>query len=118
MNILATIDWSQVGTAIAMVVIAFFTYWNKRKSDARDKVIEKVAEKVDNTAIVVGQVKTLSDGYLSEQLQIGMTSALALALSSGSKEHQDLADTAVKKYQEHKKQLDLVSNEAKLKETE
>lgn len=82
-----TTDYGAIGTALAIIFIAFMQVWNNRKQAQIAKTVEVVHK--------------LTNSNLGEQLKIGMISALTLANQTGLPEHKALADVAVAKFRLH-----------------
>jgi hypothetical protein len=73
-----------VTAALPTLVIGVLSYLNNRK---RDKT--------------VGEIHTLVNSQMGEQLWIGMIAAQSLALAKPTKENRKLAESAEKKYNQH-----------------
>ena len=104
---LAVTDLSSIGTALAMLVIAFMQFWNQHKSVKRDVVVSEIKKLTEATAIKVEEVHQLTNGGMGDQLQIAMVAATTLANVTNRPEHEALAEIAKKKYEAHMLSLSL-----------
>ena len=111
---MATTDYGAVGTALALVTIAFLQVWNTARSSKRDSAIAVMKTTGEDTARKVEEVHKLTNGGMSDQLQIGMVAAKALAALTHLPEHLALAEIATKKYEAHVEALRLADIAAAL----
>jgi len=77
---IATADWSSIGTAAALAFIAFISVWNKRD---------------------ISRVHTLVNSQYGESLRIGMVSAEALRIAKPTADNIRMADEARVKWEDH-----------------
>jgi Na+/phosphate symporter len=84
---LATTDYGQIGTAIALVVIAFLQVWNNRKQHA--------------TANTIKDVHTLVNSNFGAQLRITSLQADRIASLTKDPQDQKVAEEAHRIWIEH-----------------
>jgi len=93
---LATTDYGQIGTALALVVIAFLQVWNNRKQQA--------------TAKTVDDVHTLVNSQMGAQKKLLYDVSAAKAAITHSPLDQHAADIALLEWQAHEAKQKIVDS--------
>ena len=100
---LATTDYGQIGTALALIVIAFLQVWNNHKQKARQEA----------TAKTVNDVHTLVNSNFGAQLRITSLQADRIAGLTKDPQDQKVAEEAHRLWIEHQEKQKIVDSGTK-----
>ena len=102
MNLVATFDWSGLGTGLAIAFIAFMQMWQQRQQNRMGRTVDTI--------------HTLTNSKMGEELFSGWVSAKALMAVQPTPENIALCTVAEKKYLDHQMRQAKVDEVGKPKE--